>query len=164
MQGIALGIVLSLLGLIYLTSHPQGAVLGQLPGTEAYRDVRHRPEAVTFPGLLIWRVGGELFFASVGQMRVSLNNSLAEIRPQVKHVLLDFSSVDFIDVSACDELLTFIKELQSQGITIAFARVRDAVRDNMRLGGIEAIVGSDNFHERVTDGVDAWRRQEPSSS
>jgi MFS superfamily sulfate permease-like transporter len=164
MQGIALGIVLSLLALIYLTSHPQGAVLGQLPGTQAYRDVRRRPEAVTFPGLLIWRVGGELFFASVGQMRVSLNNSLAEIRPQAKQVLLDFSSVDFIDVSACDELLTFIKELQSQGITIAFARVRDSVRENMKLGGIEAVVGSDNFHERITDGVDAWRRRQSVST
>ena len=164
MQGIALGIVLSLLALVYLTSHPQGAVLGQLPGTEAYRDVRRRPEAVTFPGLLIWRVAGDLFFASVGQMRVSLNNSLVEIRPQVKHVLLDFSSVDFIDVSACDELLTFIKQLQSQGITIAFARVRDAVRENMQLGGIEAVVGSDNFHERITDGVDAWRRRQSVST
>jgi high affinity sulfate transporter 1 len=164
MQGIALGIVLSLLGLIYLTSHPQGAVLGQLPGTEAYRDVRHRPEAVTFPGLLIWRVGGELFFASVGQMRVSLNKALAEIRPPVKHVLLDFSSVDFIDVSACDELLTLIKELQGQGVTVAFARVRDAVRENMRLGGIEAVVDSDNFHERITDGVDAWRRRQSIST
>ena len=97
-------------------------------------------------------------------MRVSLNNSLAEIRPQVKHVLLDFSSVDFIDVSACDELLTFIKELQSQGITIAFARVRDSVRENMQLGGIEAVVGSANFYERITDGVCAWRRPEPCSS
>ena len=135
-------------------------MLGQLPGTEAYRDIRRHPEAVTFPGLLIWRVGGDLFFASVGQMRVSLNNSLVETRPQVKHVLLDFSSVDFIDVSACDELLIFIKELQSQGITIAFARVRDAVRENMQLGGIEAVVDPANFYERITDGVDAWRRRQ----
>jgi anti-anti-sigma factor len=164
MQGILLGSVLSLLVLIYLTSHPRGAVLGQLPGTEAYRDVRRHPEALTFPGLLIWRVGGDLFFASVGQMRASLNNSLTEIRPQVKHVLLDFSSVNFIDVSACDELLTLIKELQNQGITIAFARVRDAVRDNIRLGGIETVVGSANFHERITDGVHAAQRRDSSSS
>ncbi len=40
LHGIALGVVLSLLMLIYRTTHPQGAVLGQLPGTEAYRDVR----------------------------------------------------------------------------------------------------------------------------
>jgi sulfate permease, SulP family len=158
MQGIALGIVLSLLRLIYLTGHPQGAVLGQLPGSEAYRDVRRHPEAATFPGLLIWRVGGDLFFASVGQMRVSLNKSLAEIRPPVKCVLFDFSSVSFIDVSACDELLAVIKELRSRGVAIAFARVRDDVRENMRLGGIEAVVDSANFYERITSGVHAWQR------
>jgi len=157
MQGILLGVVLSLLVLIYLTSHLKGAVLGQLLGTEAYGDVQRHPEAVTFPGLLIWRVGGDLFFASVGQLRMSLTKSLAETQSQVKHVLFDFSSVDFIDVSACDELLTLIKELQSQGVTIAFARVQDTVREDMRLSGIDAVVGVANFYQRITCGVHAWQ-------
>ena len=163
MHGIALGVVLSLLVLIYVTSHPQGAVLGQLPGTEAYRDVRRHPEARTFPGLLIWRVGGDLFFASVGQMEAGLKSSLAEIRPPIKHVLLDMGSVNFIDVSACDELITFIKQLQSRDVTIAFARVRDTVRQDMQLAKIESVVGLADFYERVTDGVCAWQRQEPRS-
>ena len=163
MHGIALGVVLSLLVLIYVTSHPQGAVLGQLPGTEAYRDVRRHPEAGTFPGLLIWRVGGDLFFASVGQMEAGLRSSLAEIRPPIKHVLLDMGSVNFIDVSACDELITFIKQLQSRDVTIAFARVRDTVRQDMQLAKIESVVGLADFYERVTDGVCAWQRQEPGS-
>jgi hypothetical protein len=30
----------------------------------------------------------------------------------------------------------------------------------MRLGGVEAVVGSTNFYERVTDGVRAWQQQE----
>jgi len=160
LQGIALGVVLSLLLLIYRTSHPQGAVLGQLPGTEAYRDVRRHPEALTFPGLLIWRAGGELFFASIGHFGEALKAALAANRPSAKRVLLDADSVNFIDTSACDALLNFIKELQSQGIAVAFARVRDPVRERMRLGGIEAVVGSTNFHERVTDGVRAWQQQE----
>jgi SulP family sulfate permease len=163
MHGIALGVVLSLLELIYVTSHPQGAVLGQLPGAEAYRDVRSHPEARKFPGLLIWRVGGDLFFASVGQMEAGLKSSLAEIRPPIKHVLLGMSSVNFIDVSACDELITFIKQLQSRDVTIAFARVRDTVRQDMQLAKIESVVGLADFYERVTDGVCAWQRQEPRS-
>ena len=89
LQGIALGVVLSLLMLIYRTSHPQGAVLGQLPGTEAYRDVRRHPEALTFPGLLIWRAGGDLFFASIGHLDEGLKAALAASRPPAKHVLLD---------------------------------------------------------------------------
>ena len=51
LQGIALGVALSLLMLIYRTSHPQGAVLGQLPGTEAYRDVAAPPRGAHFPGI-----------------------------------------------------------------------------------------------------------------
>ena len=159
LQGIALGVALSLLMLIYRTSHPQGAVLGQLPGTEAYRDVQRHPEALTFPGLLIWRAGGDLFFASIGHLDQGLKAALATHRPPARQLLLDADSVNFIDTSACDAVLNFIKELQSQGIIFAFARVRDEVREQMRLGGIEAAVGSSNFHERVTDGVRAWQQQ-----
>jgi sulfate permease, SulP family len=163
-HGIVLGVTLSLLMLIYRTSHPEGAVLGQLPGTEAYRDVRRHPEAHTFPGLLIWRVGGDLFFASIGRLDVGLKAALAAARPPAEQVLVDADSVNFIDASACDALRNSIKQLQSQGITIGFARVRDEVRERMRLWGIEALVGSDNFHERVTDGVHAWQQPEGSDA
>jgi MFS superfamily sulfate permease-like transporter len=158
LQGIALGIVLSMVLLIYLVSHPKGAELGQLPGTETYRNVQRHPEAIKFPGLLIWRVGGDLFFASIGNMSVTLKSSLAG-RPGVRRLLLDFAPVNFIDTSAGDELRGLIKELHSRGISVAFARVRDSVRDDMRLAGIEAIVGPSNFYERTTDGVRAWQRQ-----
>jgi len=154
LEGIALGVVVSLLILIYVTSHPHGAVLGQLPGTEAYRNVQRHPEAITFPGLLILRIGGDLFFASVGHVCQALKASLAA-RPDVKRVLLDLGPVNFIDITASDELLSLIKELRGRGITLAFARVRDVVRDDMRLSGIEAIVGPRNFYERITDGVRA---------
>ena len=76
----------------------------------------------------------------------------------MKHVLLDADSVNFVDTSGCDAALNAIKELQSQGITFAFARVCDEVRERLRLGGIEAAVGSANFYERVTDGVRAWQQ------
>jgi sulfate permease, SulP family len=164
LHGIALGVVLSLLLLIYTTSHPHGAVLGQLPGTEAYRYIGRHPEALTFPGLLIWRAGGDLFFASIGHLDEGLKAALAASRPPATHVLLDADSVNFIDTSACDALLNFIKRVQSEGISVAFARVRDSVRERMRLAGIEAAVGSSNFYERVTDGVRAWQQHEPNPS
>jgi MFS superfamily sulfate permease-like transporter len=151
---------LSLLMVIYRISHPHGTVLGQVPGTEAYRNVERHPEAVTFPGLLIWRPGGDLWFASIGHLGDGLQAALAANHPPTKHVLVDAEAVNQIDVSACDAMLNIIQELQSRGITFAFARVRDHVRDRMRLGGLEAIVGSANFHERVTDGVRAWRQHE----
>jgi SulP family sulfate permease len=41
-------------------------------------------------------------------------------------VLLDADSVNFVDTSACDAVLNTIKELQSQSVTFAFARVRES--------------------------------------
>ncbi len=164
LQGIALGVVLSLVLLIYRTSHPRGAVLGQLPGTEAYRDVRRHPRAITFPGLLIWRPSGDLFFASIGHVGEELKAALAASRPPAKQILVDAESVNLIDVSACDVLLTIVQNLHGQGTTFAFARVRDEVRERLRLGGVEAIVGAANFHERVTDGVRAWQQREAPDS
>ncbi|HEX2891367.1 SulP family inorganic anion transporter, partial [Vineibacter terrae] len=120
LHGIGLGVLLALLMLIYLTSHAQGAVLGQLPGTEAYRDIKRHPEAITFPGLLIWRAGGDLFFASIGHLGAGVRAALAAARrPPVRHVLIDAESVNFIDSSACDALLGVIKDLQGQGISFA---------------------------------------------
>ena len=81
----------------------------------------------------------------------------------MKRVLLDFAAVNFIDVSAGDELSSLIKELQTMNINVAFARVRDAVRDDMRRAGIEATVGSSAFYERITDGVRAWQQQQRGS-
>jgi sulfate permease, SulP family len=159
LHGIAAGVVLALLMLIYRTSHPRGAVLGQLPGQEAYRSVNQHSEALTFPGLLIWRAGGDLFFASIGHLDEGLKTALAASRPPARHILLDADSVNFIDTSACDALSNLIKQLQSQGITFAFARVRDSVREQMRLGAVEAAVEPANFHERVTDGVRAWQQR-----
>ena len=159
LEGIALGVVLSLLLLIYRASHPHGAVLGQLPGTEAYRYVGRHPEAVTYPGLLIWRIGGDLFFASIGHVEEGLQAALAASRTRTEHVLLDAESINFIDASAGEELVTFLKRLRDDEITVAFARVRDSVREQMRLAGIAAVVGEADFHDRITDGVQAWQQR-----
>ena len=158
LQGIALGVVLSLIMLIYRTTHPRGAVLGQLPGVEAYRDVTRHPDAITFPGLLIWRPGGDLFFASIGHVGQGVKTALAASRSPVGRVLIDAGSVNLIDTTGVDALFNTVKELEGEGITVAFARVRDEVREPMRLAGVEAAIGPENFYERITDGVRAWQR------
>ena len=159
LQGIALGVALALLMLIYRTSHPESAVLGQLPGAEAYRDVKRHPEAVTFPGLLIWRPGGDLFFANIGRMDADLDAALAAAREPVRFVLIDLEAVNFIDTSACDAMLTLVRRLDGDGVMCAFARVRDEVREPLRRGGVEAAVGPAGFYDRVTDGVRAWQER-----
>jgi high affinity sulfate transporter 1 len=157
LEGIGLGVVISLLMLIYRASRLQGAVLGQLPGEEAYRDVRLHPEASTLPGLLIWNPGGALFFASAGQFEMQLKAALAQSRPPAREVLIDGSSITFVDSSACEVLLRVIKDLRDDGVAVAFARVRDPIRAALARAGVVEAVGAAAFYDRLTDGVRAFR-------
>jgi high affinity sulfate transporter 1 len=156
LQGIALGVVISLLMLIYRTSHLSGAVLGKLPGEEAYRDVRRRPEAETYPGLLIFNPGGDLFFASAGQFEHELRTAVAQGQPPVRQVLIDASSITFVDSSAAEILLRLIESLKDEGVAFAFARVRDPVLGMLKRGGVVEAVGAAAFYDRVTGGVRAF--------
>jgi hypothetical protein len=47
----------------------------------------------------------------------------------------------------------------NKGVSVAFVRVRDSVRENMRRAGTETAVGPANFYERITGGVRAWLQQ-----
>jgi high affinity sulfate transporter 1 len=156
LQGITLGVVISLLMLIHQASRLNGAVLGKLPGEQAYRDVRLHPDARTFPGLLIFNPGGELFFASVGQFERELKAALAHASPPAKQVLVDASAITIVDSSASDVLKRLIRSLAGEGISVAFARVRDPVRDRLQRAGIVDAVGAASFHDRLTDGVQAF--------
>ena len=107
LQGIALGVALSLLMLIYRTSHRRR---GAWPATRRGGLSRRRgaPRGDHLPGLLIWRAGGDIFFAS-GHLHEGLKAALTSSHPPANHVLVDSNSVNFIDTSACDAVPTTIK-------------------------------------------------------
>ena len=91
--------------------------------------------------LLIWRAGGELLFASIERRRGT--EDCTGRKPFTSQArACGGGAVNFIDTSACDALLHSIKELQSQGITLAFACVGDGMHERMRLSGIETVIGS----------------------
>lgn len=71
-------------------------------------------------------------------------------------MLVDGSSISFVDSSACDVLLRLIHSLKEAGISVALARVRDPVRARLQRGGIVDAVGAPSFHDRLTDGVRAF--------
>jgi high affinity sulfate transporter 1 len=156
LQGIALGVVISLLLLIYRTSHIRTEVLGKLPGEQAFGDAARHAGARTYPGLLIFNAGGALFFASIDRFVRDLRAALAQSQTPVRQVLIDGSSITFVDASGCDALLALIEELRDQGTEVSFARVRSPIQDRMGRAGIVQAVGAAAFHHRISEGVNAF--------
>ncbi len=159
LPGVALGVVLSLVVLIYQASHPATAVLGKMPGQDVYRNIVRRPEAKTIPGLLIFRLDGNLFFANATHCAEQIKHAIQEAAEPVREVLMDYETINLVDTTAADVLVKLQAELAGENITLCLARVRDSVRELLRRMGVEAAIGSDHIYDSITQGVQAFCRR-----
>ncbi|HEY6628088.1 MAG TPA: SulP family inorganic anion transporter, partial [Acidimicrobiia bacterium] len=78
LAGVIIGMVLSIIWLIRSSTHPNILELGNRPGTEQYRDLETHPGDTTFPGLLIIRFDGALFFATADTLHDRLRDLLRD--------------------------------------------------------------------------------------
>lgn len=155
LAGVAIGVVLSIVALIYRASYPATAAIGRLPGTGVYRDVSLHPEAETIPGILIFRFDADAFFANAEHFATSLRRQIGAAKDPVRAVLIDAESVNHIDVTAAEMLLKLHAELRERDVLVAFARARDPIRDTLRRASLDRIIGADNFHDGIEQGANA---------
>ena len=85
--GLIAGVGLSIFMHLYRTSKPHVAVLGQVPGTEHFLNVK-RHEVITDPGILSIRVDASLYFPNARFLEDTLNDAVAD-NPDIKHLVLD---------------------------------------------------------------------------
>ena len=128
--GIVAGVALSLLLFLWRTSTPHIAIVGQVPGSEHFRNVE-RHSVLTSPELLSIRVDESLYFANA---RFLEDRILAEVaaRPALKHVVLMCSAVNMIDASALESLEAISDRLDSAGIGFHLSEVKGPVMDRLR--------------------------------
>lgn len=128
--GILLGVGLSLGTLVWRSSHPHIAVIGRVPGTEHFRNVtRHAVQ--TQPGLVALRVDESLFFANAGALQDTVEAQMAQ-QPAARHVLLVFSAVNQVDVTALGVLTELEHSLGQRGVELLLAEVKGPVWDRLR--------------------------------
>ena len=131
LPGLFIGVVVSLLLLLYRASRPHVAVLGQVPGMPGqYGDLQRHPENERAPGVVLLRVEGGLFFANADTVRDAVRAHAAE--PGVRAVVLDAETAPFIDVSAARMLIQLNQDLQRSGVRLVIARDVGQVRDVLR--------------------------------
>ena len=62
--GIVIGVVLSVLWLIYVSATPEMPELGRAPGSHVFHELDVHPDAEQFPGILALRLDGGLYFVT----------------------------------------------------------------------------------------------------
>lgn len=128
--GIVTGVALSVLLFLWRTSRPHMAVVGQVPGTEHYRNVL-RHEVVTSPKVLSVRVDESLYFANARTLEDRIYD-LAAARPGTADVVLQCTAVNLIDGSALDSLEALNRRLADAGMTFHLSEVKGPVMDRLQ--------------------------------
>lgn len=128
-KGITLGIILTLASQLRKTSHPHIAVVGRIPKTEHYRNVeRHTVE--TWHHLLLVRIDESLTFANITYVEDYLADEISR-QPNIKHVVLIFTSVSDIDTTALEALEKINEGLQQSGKTLNISEAKGPVLDKL---------------------------------
>nr|WP_314900441.1 SulP family inorganic anion transporter [uncultured Deefgea sp.] len=128
-NGIAVGVGVSLLLFILRSSKPHLAVVGRVAGTEHFRNALHFK--VEMPAnILAIRIDESLYFGNCAQVAEQCQKHLLS-HSQAKHLILILSAVNSIDVSAIDALREFRKQLASAGITLHLAEVKGPVHETL---------------------------------
>ena len=116
LKGIIVAIVSSLVALVSQVADPPVYVLGRKPGTNVFRPrTKEHPEDETFPGLLLLRPEGRVFFANAEHIGQKMSLLVNEAQPQV--VVLDLSAVPDLEYTALKALVEGEKRQRENGVS-----------------------------------------------
>jgi SulP family sulfate permease len=172
LNGIVVGVVVTLLAVLHRLSRPRVAVLGKVPGGKRHRDVHRHPEARVPEGVLIVRFEAQLFFGNADYFHHSVLELVdhADEAPDVVVFVCD--AVADIDLTGLDALREVVEELQDRGIEVRMCRVKGPVHDALVDSGLVALIGPEHFYDSVKaakkglapDGLPVVPDSGPSSS
>ncbi len=140
LQGIVVAVVVSLLGLFRLATHPQVYAIGRKRGADVLRPLSpEHPDDETFPGLLIARPEGRIFFVNAQSVADQLAALVQRHAPRV--VVLDMSRVPDLEYSALRMLIAGEQSARGGGVEFWIAALNPAALEAVRRSGLADRLG-----------------------
>jgi high affinity sulfate transporter 1 len=155
--GVGIAIALSLLNFIRRAWRPHDAVLGRVDRLKGYHDTERYPAARLIPGLVLYRFDAPLFFANADYFRARVRALASD--GDTKWIVVAAEPITDIDTTAGETLRAVDDELRGDGIELAFAELKDPVRDQLRRYGIHDAIGDHRFFPTLGVAVDVYLRE-----
>lgn len=125
--GVIAGVGLSLGLFLWRASRPHAAVVGRVPGTEHFRNIR-RHSVFTDPRILTIRIDESLTYLNARWLEEFVLEQVAE-HPRMQHLVLMASAVNAIDASALESLEAINHRLGDAGVALHLSEVKGPVMD-----------------------------------
>lgn len=154
LQGMIIGLLASLLFVIYRSSRAHLSALGRVPGVPGvYSDLTRHPEDTPVPGVLIVRLDAPLYYANALSVREAVKAMIAATEPPPRAVVFDAGAQDDIDVTSTDVVGALVKQLRESGVDVYFAEVHAPVLEHGRVSGLLDALGDDHVFPTVDAAV-----------
>lgn len=157
LEGILVAILISLLTLLIQVDHPPVYVLGRKPGSDVFRPLGDHPQDETFPGLLIVRTEGRLFFANISRATDKLWGMVPQDAPQV--LLLDCGAIPDIEYTALKSLAEFEEQLRNAGIMLWLAALNPEALYMVRHSSLGQKLGIEGMYLNLEQAVETYSQQ-----
>lgn len=128
--GLMLGILSTFILLLWRISRPHIAQIGLVKGTQHFRNIQ-RHHVLTSPYVLSIRIDENITFLNAQTLKGFLVNAVSQY-PELKHVVLNCSSISSIDYSALEMLEDFDAELSKLKIKLHFSEIKGPVMDALQ--------------------------------
>jgi SulP family sulfate permease len=150
-NGVLIGISLSLLTVILRNTNPHFAILGRLPNTQSYRSIVRYPEARQEQDTLIIRYDQNLLYGNIHHFTKALRKLIEDYQPKL--LVLHLGSVNNMDSTAVEGFRQLIRELRKKGIEIKISNLIGPLRDLIMKSGIYDALGEGSIFLNVFDAV-----------
>jgi high affinity sulfate transporter 1 len=139
LQGVLIGVAISMMLLIRRAARPRVVEVGRVPGTSFFADLTRHPENERVPGVLVIRPEGSLLYFNSQHVLDRVLELVARRSAPPRLVILYMGNVPFVDMSGAELLTGLQRQFARQGIAFRLAESRGEVREALRrVGGSEA--------------------------
>jgi len=157
--GIAMAVGVSLVFVLWFSIKPPTSVLGRIPGTVVYRDIKWYSGCIKTPGGILFRMDAPLFFVNSAVLRKKIyqeEEKYNEINPvSLFYIILDCRGMTDIDSTGLQVLSEIAEKYNKQGVFLGLANVNERVRKLMKAGKLDKLIKPENFFSRIHDGVES---------
>ena len=161
--GLGISVGLSLFLVIFESAYPHTAILGRLPGTTEYRNIKNYGQAERYDGIVVVRVDAPIYFANTQNVRDKVQKYVNKAKQSlkdrgsdavVKFVIVELSAVAHVDTSALHILQDMYKNYTNQKIQLCFTNPTVNVMARLVSSGIADEIGREHIFVSTHDAVD----------
>ncbi|GLC36560.1 Proton/sulfate cotransporter 2 [Pleodorina starrii] len=165
--GLGIAIGLALLIVIYESAFPHTAMVGRIPGSSVYRNVKQYPNAQLFPGIMVCRIDAPIYFANIQWIKDRLKAYEARHREwsaekhgtKLEYAILDCSPVTHLDATGIHGLEQLVEHFANGGTQLVLCNPSAKVVKAMETAGLPDMLGRDYIFVTVHDAVTFCSRQ-----